>query len=209
MNSVGRSYDLVAAEYHRRFAHELDHKPFDREKLAAFVRRLGDGAAVCEVGCGDGHVSAHLAELGANVRGVDVSAEMVAVARAAYPDLQFEQANKRTLPFEDAELRGIVAFYSIVNLDNAECHAAFREMFRVIASSGLVLLAFHIGDEKIHEENWWGLGAELDFFLHPVARIAEGLARSGFRILERATRPPYSADVEAQTERAYLLAERP
>jgi trans-aconitate methyltransferase len=59
------------------------------------------GERILDLGCGTGHLTAQIAESGARVTGVDRSAEMVAAARLAYPNLKFEIADPRTLPFQN------------------------------------------------------------------------------------------------------------
>src|SRR6202171_5416251 len=44
------------------------------------------GDRVLDIGCGQGRMSRHLASLGADVTGVDISAAMLGRARAAGPD---------------------------------------------------------------------------------------------------------------------------
>jgi trans-aconitate methyltransferase len=51
------------------------------------------GERVLDVGCGTGQLTARLAELGADVLGIDVSPAMVEAARRAYPGLDFEVRN--------------------------------------------------------------------------------------------------------------------
>ena len=59
------------------------------------------GERVLDLGCGTGHLTAQIAESGAKVTGVDRSAEMVAAARLAYPNLKFEISDARNLTFRD------------------------------------------------------------------------------------------------------------
>jgi trans-aconitate methyltransferase len=56
---------------------------------------------ILDLGCGTGHLTAQIAESGARVTGVDRSAEMVAAARLAYPNLRFEISDARKLAFRD------------------------------------------------------------------------------------------------------------
>ncbi len=56
---------------------------------------------ILDLGCGTGHLTARIAESGALVTGVDRSAEMVAAARIAYPNLKFEIADARNLSFHE------------------------------------------------------------------------------------------------------------
>ncbi len=59
------------------------------------------GERILDLGCGTGHLSAQIAESGAQVTGVDRSAEMVAAARLAYPNLKFEISDATNLTFRD------------------------------------------------------------------------------------------------------------
>jgi trans-aconitate 2-methyltransferase len=59
------------------------------------------GERILDLGCGTGHLTAQIAESGAAVMGVDRSAEMVAAAQAAYPNLRFEVVDARRLAFNE------------------------------------------------------------------------------------------------------------
>ena len=48
------------------------------------------GERILDLGCGSGQLTAKIAESGAEVWGIDQSAEMIAEARRNFPDLQFE-----------------------------------------------------------------------------------------------------------------------
>jgi ubiquinone/menaquinone biosynthesis C-methylase UbiE len=205
-DEVRHAYDTVAGEYHTRFADELARKPFDRAWLDRFAVDVGSNGRVVEVGCGDGHVAAYLAARGLSVEGLDLSNEMVLVAKRAYPTLRFSVGDVRALLFDDGSVDAIVAFYSIVNLEACDCLDAFGEFARVLQAGGLVTLAFHIGDERLRMENWWETTASLDFHLHPLERVREQLCQTGFDILRCEERGPYAPDVEAQTQRGYIVA---
>jgi ubiquinone/menaquinone biosynthesis C-methylase UbiE len=214
MNSdeVRRAYDIVACRYHARFADELARKPFDcawLDAFAALVVRECREACVVEVGCGDGHVAAYLAARGLLIEGLDLSPEMVQVAKLAYPQLRFHVGDALALPFDDASVDATVAFYSIVNLDARDCRGAFDEFARVSRAGALLTLAFHLGDERLRIENWWETVASLDFHLHPLERVCSQLSDAGFNVLRREERQPYASDIEAQTRRGYILARAP
>ncbi len=58
------------------------------------------GERILDLGCGTGHLTARIAELGAEVIGIDASAEMIAQARKNYPDLRFEIQDARDFRFD-------------------------------------------------------------------------------------------------------------
>jgi trans-aconitate methyltransferase len=80
--------DAVAREYDAQFSDELDGKALDRALLTALLELSGPGP-IADVGCGPGHVTRYLSERHQDVRGVDLSPEMLAVARERAPELRF------------------------------------------------------------------------------------------------------------------------
>jgi SAM-dependent methyltransferase len=207
-NEVQSSYDRVAAEYVQRISGELEHKPLDRQLLdrfAAAVRALG---LVCDLGCGPGHVAGYLHDQGAHVIGVDLSSVMIDQARRLNPGIEFRQGSMLGLDIEDGTWGGIVAFYSITHFSRAEIAVALAEMKRVLRPGGLLFLAFHVGEEKVHLDEWWGQPVSVDFhFFHP-QEMADSLLAVGFEVEEIVEREPYS-DVEHQSRRAYIFAMKP
>ena len=203
------SYDRVAGEYEARIAGELAGKPLDRALLACFVEQVGELGIIADIGCGPGHVAAYLHGLGAQVVGVDLSPEMVAIARQRSPEIAFEQGSMLALATPDASWGGIVAMYSVIHLPPEARPQALAEFHRVLCTGGLLLLAFHIGDEQRHMDEWWGQEVSLDtWFLQP--RGIETLLRdAGFTVEMSLVRQPYGPDVEHQSQRAYILARKP
>jgi ubiquinone/menaquinone biosynthesis C-methylase UbiE len=204
--SVRSSYDAVAEEYAAHLGDELSYKPLDRALLGALVEETEDGAAIADLGCGPGHVAAWLAQHGAPTVGIDLSAGMVAIGRRQHPEVEFRQGDLLSLPAADGEFGSVLALYSIIHLEPSELPPAFAEMRRVLRSSGLLLVAFHVGAEVRHRAEWWGHQVDVDFrFLEP-AQIVGQLNAAGFDLEAQLERTNYPQ--EGETRRAYLLARR-
>jgi SAM-dependent methyltransferase len=200
-------YDRVAAAYTARVFGELAHKPFDRELLDRFCERVRPLGTACDLGCGPGHVARYLHERGLPVMGVDLSPGMVEGARRLNPGIGFHQGSMLDLSFPDETFGGIVAFYSIIHVPRDLLPRAFAEMYRTLRPGGLLLLAFHVGQEDIHLDEWMDQKVNLDFYFFGRADIGQRLTEAGF-VVESTERPPYP-EIEAQTQRAYILARRP
>jgi trans-aconitate methyltransferase len=57
------------------------------------------GERILDLGCGTGHLTARIAAAGAEVIGIDSSADMIAAGREHFPRLQFEVADAREFSF--------------------------------------------------------------------------------------------------------------
>jgi SAM-dependent methyltransferase len=202
------SYDVVADEYVRRIFDELQYKPLDRRLLDRFAARVRDVGPACDMGCGPGHVARYLHERGVQVCGVDLSPAMVERARRLTPGIEFRQGDMMALDTPDATWAGIAAFYSIIHIARDDMARALGELRRVLRPGGLLLLAFHIGDDTIHLEEWWGQKVCVDFFFFRSDEVAGYLRAAGFEIEEIIEREPYP-DVEHPSRRSYLFAGRP
>lgn len=204
------SYDAVARAYDHQLRDELDGKPLDRALLTAFVELVGSGI-IADLGCGPGHVTRFLAARHADVIGMDLSPEMIAVARERAPDLHFEVGSMLRLPVEDGAWAGAIALYSIIHLTDDELVTACREFARAIGLGGWLLVAFHVESAEFavgtthHMTDWFGANVDLDGrFLDPDDVIGP-LQAAGFTIVARLDRQPVP-DVEYPSRRCYLLA---
>lgn len=199
------SYDRVAEEYVRQIADELRHKLLDRQLLDRFAANVRHAGPACDMGCGPGHVAGYLQALGVDVCGIDLSPAMIEQARRLNPGVSFRQGDMTALDLPDASFSGIAAFYSIIHIPRGEVVAALGEWRRVLQPGGLLLLAFHIGDQTIHLDEWWDQAVCVDFFFFQPAEMAGYLTAAGFKIEDIIERGPYP-EVEHPSRRAYIFA---
>jgi SAM-dependent methyltransferase len=203
------SYDAVAGDYAERFSDELGHKPLDRAMLSAFAEQVREAGSrrVVDVGCGPGHVTAHLRGLGLEASGVDLSPAMVAVASDAFPDLRFVVGDMTSLDESDDSIGGLVAFYSIIHIPTVGLADLFREFHRVLIPGGYLLLAFQAGEGRRSLSEWFGHRVSLEAFLRSPEQVAALLEEAGLSVAARLLRPPIPEHETA--ERAYVLARKP
>ncbi len=201
-----KGYNLISHAYWERYAHELDYKPFDRDLLLRFARSV-PAPAVCDLGCGSGHIGAHLQSLGLEVIGIDLSPGMVGEARRRYPKVRYEVGDMLDLKLEENSLGGIVALYSIIHLRREDLGKAFLCMGRILKPGGLLLAAFHRGQGEIHEDEELGFPVSFDCTLFEPDEVAGAMQKTGLEVIETTVRRPYKE--EYQTCRVYILAEKP
>jgi SAM-dependent methyltransferase len=205
------AYDTVAADYAGLLREELAGRPVDRAALAAFadlVRAAGAAGAagpVAEAGCGPGRISAHLASLGVQIFGVDMSPGMLAVAQGSHPGLSFTRGYMSALPVADGALAGLVAWYSIIHTPPERLADVFTEFGRALSPGGELLLAFQAGDERVQLHQAYGHAIALDAYRLPPSWIEDQLTAAGLITHTRILRDPGPRET---TPQAYLLARR-
>lgn len=211
--SVRATYDAVARAYADQLSDELDHKPLDRALLGMLAEQTRPGR-LADVGCGPGHVTRFLADRHPDVIGVDLSAEMVTVARERHPDLEFLRASMLDLPVPAQAWAGAACLYAIIHLTAAERALAMIELARVLRPGGLVLVAFHVDSAEIpaggvsHLSEWFGKPVSIDGYFLPPQDVVADVERAGLVVNAQTLRRPDPA-YEYPSRRCYLLAERP
>ncbi|MFD8424229.1 class I SAM-dependent DNA methyltransferase [Streptomyces sp. NPDC059466] len=204
-DAIRVSYDTVADDYAELLGTELADKPFDRAVLGAFAEKVkgGGGGVVADLGCGPGRVTTYLDGLGLHAYGIDLSPGMVAVARRSHPELRFEVGTMAALDIADGALAGALAWYSTVHTPLEELPVLFREFHRVLAPGGHLLLAYKVGDERVHLDHAYGHDLDLDVHRFPPERVAELLRAAGLVEVARLVR---EADARENTPQAFVLA---
>lgn len=199
------AYDTVAADYATLLRDALAASTFDRAMLAAFAEQVGTGL-VADLGCGPGRITAHLCSLGVDAFGIDLSPEMVAVARRMYPGVRFDVGSISALDIADSALAGAAAWYSIIHTPPALLPGVFEEFHRVLAPGGHLLLAFQVGDERKEIREAYGHTVSCDAYRLPVDMVEALLVEAGFELRARLIR---EAEGKETTPQAYLLAQKP
>jgi SAM-dependent methyltransferase len=87
-----------------------------------------------EVGCGEGRVTRDLKARGHDVVAVDASPSLLRLAREADPEGEYVLADAARLPFEDGSFDLVVAFNSLMDIDDMP--GAVAEAARVLEPRG-------------------------------------------------------------------------
>jgi len=179
------SYDTVAVSYADLIRDALDAKPYLRAILALFADLVleGGGGTVADVGCGPGHVTAHLHTLGVDAVGIDLSPGMIDVARREHPHLRFEVGSMTELGLADASVAGLLAFWSLIHVPDEAVPTVFGHFRRALRPGGPLLLGFHVGDESVLKTEGYG-GHPMRVYSHrrQPGQVAAWLRDAGFAV---------------------------
>jgi ubiquinone/menaquinone biosynthesis C-methylase UbiE len=179
------SYDTVAVSYADQLREALAGKPYLWAALALFADMVhsAGGGPVADVGCGPGHVTSHLHELGVDAFGIDLSPAMIDVARRDHPDLRFEVGSMTDLHLADASVTALLAFWSLIHVPDDAVPTVLGHFRRVMRPGGPLLLGFHVGDESQLKTQGYG-GHPMKVYVHrrQPAQMAAWLRDAGFTV---------------------------
>lgn len=96
--------------------------------------RVSGKMSILDVGCGPGYVSAAAVERGANAVGLDFSAEMIAIAKEKFSQIEFRQGDAQNLPFGEKIFDCVLANFALLHLADPE--RAISEAERVLKPGG-------------------------------------------------------------------------
>jgi ubiquinone/menaquinone biosynthesis C-methylase UbiE len=112
--------------------HVLDPLMLERVSAQRFGRAL-------DVGCGEGRFCRMLQARGIPVVGIDPTEELLAAAKRRDPKGEYQIARAENLPFPDASFDLVVSYLTLIDI--ADFRMALKEMVRVLAPKGILLVA--------------------------------------------------------------------
>ena len=137
------AFDAIGERYDDAFP----HKSAQIIATQWIIDRLSPGARVLDVGCGTGVPSAGMmVESGMDVVGIDVSVEMLKLARRNVPGARFVAMDVLELDSSLGDFDAAVAFFSLLMLRRADIPAVLRRLRAVIRPGGVVALGMVEGD---------------------------------------------------------------
>src|SRR5437764_15430157 len=145
---------------------------------------IGPDEKVADIGCGVGRLTRALATRAGHVYGIDVSSEMLELAKGHNPELdkvEWLHGDGRGLePLEDASVDGCFSHVVFQHIPDPEITLEYvREMGRVLRAGGWALFQVST-DPGVHrptatlksrakrllrrrdDRAWWGSGVEVD-----------------------------------------------
>jgi SAM-dependent methyltransferase len=181
LNDTRDSYDTIAASYADETRDLLDRLLHVRAGVVLFaelVRAIG-GGPVADIGCGPGHTTALLRELGADAFGIDLSPAMIEIARREHPDARFEVGSMTKLDLADDSLAGVLAWWSLIHIPDEAMPGVLEQFRRVLRPGGVLAAGFHVGETP---GGYDGQTTDADVHHRPPSQVADWFREAGFTV---------------------------
>ena len=127
-------FDKIARDYDRM--NHLMTAGLDRRWRKSAVQGLH--GKVLDVACGTGDMAVELLQRGCKVTGVDLSEEMMAIAKQKAPQAEYKLADAERLSFEDASFDAVTCAFGVRNFVHLE--QGIKEMLRVLKPGGRMVI---------------------------------------------------------------------
>lgn len=209
IHSVRRAYDTVANDYATYLPDTRAEAALDLAMVDTFIESVGTSAdvRVLDAGCGTGRMSRYVADRGCRVEGVDLSSNMVAMARRDHGDLVFTVGSLTDLPYPDDQFAGVMLWYSIIHTPPSGQQQIFDEVSRVLRPGGHVLVGFQAGEgtrDVAQAYRRFGHEILLERHLYTADQVAATMLAAGLSEVCRLVRRAQGTEKDDQ---AFLLAQ--
>jgi len=139
---------------------------------------------ILDAGCGPGHLTGYLYDLGFRATGIDLVPAFIDSARANWPDVEFAVGSICPLALPEGSLGGILAWYSLIHYEPDAIGEVLRNLRKALSDNGTLVVGFFEGedvepfDHKVATAYRW-----------PVEVMSEMLWAAGFVEVDRLRRP--------------------
>lgn len=173
------AFDVIGERYDDAFP----HKSAQIIATQWVIDRLSPGARVLDVGCGTGVPTAGMmVESGLDVVGIDVSAEMLRIARFNVPSARFVAMDLQEIDSSLGDFDAAVAFFSLIMLRRADIPAAVHRIRSIVRPGGYFAVGMVEADLDYVPISF--LGAEVHATGYPRAELEALLVSDGLEIRE-------------------------
>ena len=158
----GDNYDLkLLMKQNTSWGEEYVFGEYQKELILPNLLRLLDikkDEVILDLACGQGFFSREFAKAGAKVIGVDISKELIEIAKKNRGVTYYVASADKLTFLKNQSVDKITIVLAIQNIENA--HGVFAECQRVLKPNGKLLLVMNHPAFRIPKESSWGWDEE-------------------------------------------------
>ncbi|MEK7170713.1 MAG: class I SAM-dependent methyltransferase [Patescibacteria group bacterium] len=173
------AYDRMATDYATHYQDRTPYQPL----YDYFLEHLG-GKEVLDVGCGSGHDAAFFTKKELEVTAIDLSANLLALAKKAAPKAKFHKMDMRNLEFPPKIFDGLWVMASFQHLPKIDAHKTLVGFRTVLKDSGLLYLSVTegVGEGLKSKERYFG--SKKYFANYTEDEIKQLITDGGFTVMD-------------------------
>lgn len=195
------TYNEIAQKYEEEFGNDYS----DTIYIDKFLNILLD-KNILDIGCGVGNLTKYIFDKGFNVDGIDLSIEMLNIAKSKYKEINFYNMDMKNITL-NKKYDGIVLAYSLFHLTKEEVIKILPKYFNLLNSNGKMLLILQngSGEHIINEPLKAGLKMFINYY--SLSEISDLLTKNHFKIIYTDFKKSESA-FELGNDKIVIICER-
>lgn len=130
----------VFSKIAQKYTDEYFNDDTDFPYIDRFLKKIKPRGRILDIACGPGMLTKHLLEKGFQAEGIDLSAEMIAIARQKVHQASFKVMDMRHLDFPDGYFDGLLITYGLAYIPSSELHATLVGIRRILHASGSIFM---------------------------------------------------------------------
>lgn len=172
-------YDKIADDYAKGV---LAYTPeIEREKFSTLVKKEG---SILDVGCAAGRDSEFFFQKGFYVTGIDLSENLLTLAKTNFPKIDFQIQDVRRLHFSNNFFDGIFACAILLHLKRDEILPVTQAFYRILKNNGILFVMMKRGKGEVDIKEDLSSHESRHFTLVEPYEIKKWIESAGFSIIE-------------------------
>lgn len=181
---IRETYNRIAEDWHKDHTSDT----WWIEETDRYLSFLPEGGSVLDVGCGSGVKSAYMLQRGFNVTGIDISENLIAIAKRESPQGDFRILSMTELDSMEKAFDGVFAQASLLHIPKNQAADVVKQMARRVRPGGYLYIAVKglregNPDEEIKKEDDYGYEYERFFSYYRPEELAKYIEGAGLSVV--------------------------
>jgi ubiquinone/menaquinone biosynthesis C-methylase UbiE len=139
------TYNKISQQYLDVFG---DYWKEDKEYIDKFLSYLPDKSLILDAACGPGTVSKYFLDKGYSVTGIDLSEEMIKLAKKINAQGEFKVMDLRKLEFPENTFDGIFCSFGLPYIPKSDVKKTLEGIHKVLKDKGYLFLSLLEGEKE-------------------------------------------------------------
>jgi len=166
------TYNKIAEDWHR------DHQKDDwwQEGTDKFVSLFNRDDLILDAGCGSGVKTRYLVDKGLSIVGIDISAELLKIAKKEVPEATFYEKDMSQVNELEENFDGIFAQASLLHISKKDIESVLQKLINKLKKDGYFYVAVKENKnikEEIVKENDYGYDYQRFFSYYTLEELRQ------------------------------------
>jgi ubiquinone/menaquinone biosynthesis C-methylase UbiE len=182
-----KSKEQITIESYNKTAKEYDKNTnnFIQENYKKkFLSKIKSGGLILDIGCGAGRDAKYFTEKGYEVIGIDMSSELLNIAKLNAPKAKFKLMNMKNIEFDSNTFDGIWANASLVHLPQEYLVKVLSSIYKILKPNGYFYVSVKQGEGEMLSSDSRYKGVEKFWSYYSEEEFKKALLNAHFTVLK-------------------------